>query len=435
MTEAFLQYVWRHRLLSGSLVTHQGQPVTVVSPGIQNVDAGPDFENSQIVIDGVRWAGSVEVHVNSSDWNQHGHTSDPAYNNVVLHVVYEHDCDIRTESGRVLPEVELKRYIPLELWTRYESLMNPPSHTIACAGDLDNVSEFEKSAWLERLVVERLQRKATSVEQMLDDCKGSWETCCYWLLAHYFGGKANAFPFELLAKATPMTMLARYKDDPLRIEALLMGQSGMLDGYFIDDYPRILQAEYDILRKGFSLTPLSPRLWKFFRLRPTSFPTVRISQFAALVSASSNLFSRLLEAPDVKTLASFFDVCASDYWTTHFQFDKQSTASEKRVGKMLIDTLIINAWVPLLFVYGKHHDREDLCDRAVELLRQMKPESNTIVSKWRSCGMKPRDAADSQALLQLHNSYCDQHRCCDCRMGYILMRGAAPHNETLQSKT
>lgn len=422
MTEAFLQYVWRHRMLSGQLTTCDGQAVIVENPGVQNGNAGPDFEGAVVTIGSVRWAGCVEVHVCSADWNAHRHFSDAAYNNVILHVVYEHDCDIRTQAGSALPVLEMKRFLPIELCNRYEELMNAPVQTpIACASRVREAAGFTWDAWLERLVVERLERKATAVSQMLDDSKGSWETACYWLTAHYFGGKANAFPFELLAKSTPLTLLARYRNDRDRIEALLLGQAGLLNGYFEDEYPRQLQTEYEALRKGFSLTPISPHLWKFFRLRPSSFPTVRISQFASLMVSSKNLFSKLLETADVKDLATFFDAKAADYWNDHYQFDKQSKASGKNVGKMLIESLLINAWLPLLFVYGKCHGREELCDRAVETLRQMNPESNNITTKWKACGVKPRNAADSQALIQLYSHYCDEHRCLDCRIGYLMI--------------
>lgn len=422
MTEAFLQYVWRHRLLVGQLATYDGQPVSIENPGTQNSDAGPDFTGAVLNIGGVRWAGSVEVHVNTTDWNAHGHTADPAYNTVILHAVYEHNGDIRTEAGCKLPVLEMKRFIPIELWSRYEELMNVPVQTpIACAARLGEVSDFAWNAWLERLVVERLERKAEAIGQMLDDCKGSWETCCYWLTAHYFGGKANAFAFELLAKATPLTLLARYRDDRERIEALLMGQAGLLDGFFADEYPQLLQSDYESLRKGFALTPISHHLWKFFRLRPTSFPTVRISQFASLIATSRNLFSKLLETTEVKELASFFDVSASDYWRTHYQFDRQAKASAKNVGSMLTETLIINAWLPLLFVYGARHGRQELCDRAVDMMRQMKPECNSVITRWKACGRQARDAADSQALIQLHSLYCDERRCLDCRIGYLMI--------------
>ena len=409
-------------MLAGQLSTYDGQPVSIESPGTQNSDAGPDFAGAVVNIGGVRWAGSVEVHVRTTDWTSHGHGSDPAYNNVVLHAVYEHDGDIRTQSGCKPPVLEMKRFIPIELWSRYEELMNAPVQTpIACASRLGEVSDFAWNAWLERLVVERLERKSQAIGQMLDDCKGSWETCCYWLTAHYFGGKANAFAFELLAKATPLALLARYRDDRDRVEALLMGQAGLLDGFFADEYPRRLQAEYAALRKGFSLTPISAHLWKFFRLRPSSFPTVRISQFASLIATSRNLFSKLLETTDVKELATFFDATAADYWRTHYRFDQQAREYAKNVGGMLTETLIINAWLPLLFVYGAHHGRQELCDRAVDLMRQLKPESNSILTRWKACGRTARDAADSQALIQLHTLYCDERRCLDCRIGYLMI--------------
>ena len=423
MTEAFLQYVWRHGLLNGPLSTYEGKRIEVRSVGVQNSNAGPDFENAQITIDGIRWAGSVEIHVKASDWNLHNHTSDPAYNNVILHVVYDYDCDVFTASGVKVQVLELRRYIPIELWGKYDTLMNAPVNgRVACADKLGAVGHFDWSALMERMVVERLERKSRMVSQMLEDSKGSWETVFYWLTAHYFGGSANAFPFELLAKSTPLTLVARYKDDRDRIEALLMGQAGLLEEDFEDSYPQRLKSDYQIIRRGYSLTPISFHLWRFFRMRPSSFPTVRISQFASFLSTSKNLFSKLLETERVEDLTAYFDATAAPYWNDHYQFDKPSEHQKKNVGKMLEQTLIINAWVPLLFVYGKHHDREDLCDRAVGLLRGLKPESNNIIRIWKACGVEVRDAADSQALIQLYNLYCQQHRCLDCRIGYLFMK-------------
>ena len=422
--EQLLHYTWRHKLLPlGELLTTDGRAVEVIDPGLHNRNAGPDFFNAKVRIGGTLWVGNVELHLKSSDWYAHGHDRDPRYNNVVLHAVYEHDCDVRTQAGATLPVIEMKRFIPIELWCRYETLMNAPVQTpIACAPRLAEVTEFAMNAWLERLVVERLQRKTETVSQMLDDCKGSWETCCYWLTAHYFGGKANAFAFELLARATPLTLLARYRDDRTRVEALLMGQAGLLDGFFNDDYPRLLQTDYEALRKGHSLTHISPHLWKFFRLRPGSFPTVRISQFASLVCSSHNFFSHLLETTDVHDLVAGFTATAADYWHDHYLFDKQTSNSPKGVGAMLTESLVINAWLPLLYVYGSLHGQPELCNRAVEMLRQLKPESNNVITRWKACGIKARDAADSQALLQLHSLYCDQRRCLDCQIGYLMIR-------------
>ncbi|MBQ6047408.1 MAG: DUF2851 family protein [Bacteroidales bacterium] len=423
MNEAFLQYVWQHRLLDSRLETTAGEEVIVERVGERNSNAGPDFENARLIIGGVQWAGNVEVHKKTSDWNHHRHSDDKGYNNVVLHVVYEHDCEIRTENGQEPPVVELRRFIPEVVWNNYEHLMNPPAEIkIACGDRLSGVPDFRLNCYKERLAVERLEQKSQMVRQMLEDSKGGWETTCYWLTAHYFGGKANSFPFELLAKATPLNLLARYKNNPLKIEALLMGQAGLLEEYFDDDYPRQLQTEYQALRKGYSLTPISGYLWKFFRLRPSSFPTVRISEFAALVAQSSSLFSKLLATKDASSLYDFFNVEAADYWADHYMFDKPTKASRKRAGKMLAESLIINAWVPLLFEYGVQHGRQDLKDTAVAILQQLPAERNSIVGMWDEAGLKAKTAADTQALLQLYENYCKGHRCLDCQIGFCLIK-------------
>lgn len=428
MNEAFLHYVWQHQMIVGKMVTVDGQPVVVEKVGELNSDSGPDFVNSLLEIGGVRWSGCVEIHVKSSDWNIHNHTFDKAYNNVILHVVYEHDVDVHTQSGVCPPVIELKRYIPIELWSRYEQLLSwSKQEAVACSAELSSIPKFFISTYLERLAVERLEQKSRVVNDMLEDSKGDWETCIYWLMAKYFGGMANAFPFELLAKNTPLNLLARYKDDRDKIEALLLGQAGLLYGHFCDDYPRKLQIEYEALRKGYGLKPISACLWKFFRMRPSSFPTIRISQFASLLSSSSNLFSRFVETTDVHGLEDFFDVKSADYWVSHYQFDKQSKNIKKNVGRMFADTLIINAWVPLLFVYGCSHDNQEMKDRAIMMLQQLAPEKNKVVNMWKTCGIEVSNAADTQALLQLYNSYCKERRCIDCHIGFKVMNDTNVH--------
>lgn len=423
MNEAFLQYVWQHQLLDNRLVTTQGLPVIVEKPGDLNRDAGPDFYNARVTIDQVRWAGTVEVHVKSSDWAAHHHSQDKNYNNVVLHVVYEHDAEVLTEEGRQLPVIELRRFIPEVVWNNYETLINAPAPIdIACAAHLQQMPSFVLHSYLDRLTVERVQRKSETVNRLLQECKGNWEQCCYWLIAHYFGGSLNAFPFELLAKSTDIKLLARWKDNPTRIEALLMGQAGLLDECFQDDYPRQLQLDYETLRKGAKLTPISGYLWKFFRIRPSSFPTLRISQFAQLVSQSSNLFSKLLETTDAKTLICFFDVQTSPYWSTHYKFDTLSSPRTKSVGKSLACNIIINAWVPLLFEYGVQHDSQQYKDQAISILQQIAPEQNYIVKRWSSEGVVPENAAQSQALIQLYNEYCHGRNCLQCSVGYHFLK-------------
>jgi hypothetical protein len=424
MTEAFLHYVWQHQMVSRNLFTTDGQPVVVHRAGDLNRDAGPDFFNSHLSIDGVEWAGNIEVHLRSSDWNAHRHQHDPAYNNVILHVVYEHDGEVRLQNGNVPPTLELRRFIHPALVANYDSLMEPtPNDSIPCAQRLPQVPGFIVESWLERLTVERIEAKSQDVRRLLDESRGSWEQTCYWLMARYFGGKVNALPFELLAKATDQRLLARWKDNPQRIEALLMGQAGLLEGYFEDDYPRQLQADYEALQGGASLQPVSGFLWRFFRLRPSAFPTIRISQFAHLVASSSNLFSTLLETPEADRLERLFDCQASSYWDNHYHFDQPtSRSSVKHLGRMQAQLLIINAWVPLLFVYGEVRGQQQYKDQALAILTQLPPEDNAILRRFRAAGIVAANAAQSQALIQLHNCYCATRQCLHCRIGHNIIK-------------
>lgn len=422
MTEAFLQYIWQYRLLEEPLFTTEGIPIQILRSGLANCDAGPDFFDARVSIGGTLWVGNVEVHILSSDWNRHHHSSDAAYNNVVLHVVYEHDCDIVSQSGLAMPTLELKRYIPAVVWSNYEALVDPPdSVAIPCADRLGVVPQMAMNATLDALLLERMQQKTSDVKSLLKSAKGSWDNTFYWLLARFFGGKVNAFPFELLAKSTDLKMLSRWRDNVERIEALLYGQAGMLDGYFDDDYPRRLQADYEALRFGSQLTPISGTLWKFFRLRPSAFPTLRISQFAHLFVAGENMFSKLLEVDDATILESFFNREASPYWNNHYRFDHESSFSVKSSGKMFADLLIVNVIAPLLFEYGVQHSDEKYKQRAIDLLRQLPPEDNNIIRKWLDVGVKPSDAAASQSLIQLHNLYCKPRQCLKCRLGYYVL--------------
>lgn len=422
MNEAFLQYVWQHQLLEGELRTVDGLPVVVERPGLLNRDSGPDFSDAHVRIGETLWIGNVEVHVHTSDWNHHRHSNNRAYDNVVLHVVYDHDSPLTLQNGHTLPTLQLRDFIPQPLWDNYESLVNPPEPLpVPCAPRLNEVSQFYISGCLERLLLERLENKCQMVRRHLDTSHGNWEQCCYVLLAHYFGGKANALPFELLAQSIPQTLLARWRDKPQRIEALLFGQAGLLEGYFSDDYPRQLQADYEALRQGAGLKPIAAPMWRFFRIRPYSFPTLRISQFAQLVCRSHSLFSRLLETPSASDIQQLFNVQASPYWDNHFHFDRPSPGNPKRVGGDFVDMLIINAWAPLLFEYGCQHAQQHYKDRAVDLLLQLKPENNSIVRQWAAVGVKASSAAQSQALIQLANGYCTHRNCLNCQIGYKII--------------
>lgn len=415
-------------MVARDLSTTDGRPLSVRRAGDLNRDAGPDFFNAQITLDGVDWAGNIEVHLRSSDWNAHRHSQDPAYNNVILHVVYEHDVEIHLQNGLVPPTLELRRFVHPALVANYDYLMEPATDdSIPCARRLPQVPAFIVNSYLERLVVERIETKSQVVRRLLDESRGSWEQTCYWLLAHYFGGKVNALPFELLAKATDQRLLARWKDNPRRVEALLMGQAGLLEGYFEDDYPRLLQADYEALQAGASLKPISGFLWRFFRLRPSAFPTIRISQFAHLVSLSSNLFSTLLETHDADRMEKLFDCQAADYWNNHYRFDQATARSSvKRLGRMQAHLLIINAWVPLLFVYGEVRGQQQYKEQAVAILEQLPPEDNAILRCFRAAGLIAANAAQSQALIQLRNNYCTSRQCLNCRIGHSVIKQLNP---------
>lgn len=422
MTEAFLQYIWQHQLLEGELHTTDGTPVKIERPGTINHDAGPDFFDAHIRIGETLWVGNVEVHIKASDWNLHHHSTNHAYDNVILHVVFESDTAITLQDCHQLATLNISKNIPDSIWANYESLLQPPQPmAIPCMDHLKDISPIFINSALERLTLERLERKCGMTRQLLQEIHGNWEQCCYIQLAHYFGGKINSFPFELLAKSTDQNLLARWRDKPQRIEALLMGQAGLLDGYFEDEYPRQLQSDYEALRRATNLTPLAGHLWKFFRLRPYGYPTVRISQFAQLICRSNNLFSQLLETPSAKDIQQLFDVKASEYWNNHFRFDIMSPGKEKRLGKSFIDTVIINAWVPLLFEYGNQHGEQKFKDQAVSILEQLPPENNNILRQWQTAGITADNAARSQALIQLYNEYCTKHDCLHCQIGYKMI--------------
>ena len=424
MTEAFLHYVWQHQMLSHGLTTTGGQPVCVLRAGEHNRDAGPDFLNARITIGSIEWAGNVEIHIHSSDWNAHNHQHDAAYNNVVLHVVYEDDAPIFLQNGKSIPTLELRHYMHPSLVENYEHLTAPQCNDfVPCQARLKEVPQFTINSMMERLIVERIDTKSDTVRRLLEESRGGWEQTCYWLMARYFGGKVNALPFELLAKNTDQRLLARWRDNRVRLEALLYGQAGLLEGYFEEDYPRLLQADYEAIRTGASLSPIEGHIWRFFCIRPPAFPTIRISQFADLVMQSKSLFSTLLEMTDAREIEHIFCRSASEYWNTHYRFDSPTPrSSSKHIGRAQADLLIINAWVPLLFTYGSLTGQEQYKNQALSLLVQLPPEDNAILRHWAKTGLRAVNAAESQALLHLHNHYCQERRCLECRIGYHLLK-------------
>jgi hypothetical protein len=422
MTEELLHHIWKFRLFDHKeLFTQTGEVLEVLLPGEYNTNSGPDFFNARVRIGGTEWAGNIEIHTKASDWNKHGHQQDKAYENIVLHVVYENDDPVMGHDGKPVPAIVLKGRVDEELVKKYD-LLKQNRGWIPCGEQVRQVPEITRNTWLERMVVERLLRKSASIEEGLRWNRNSWEETFYQQLARSFGFQVNAEPFMLLARSLPSLVLAKHKSSLLQIEALLFGQAGLLDQHFTDNYPRQLQNEYAFLQRKLGLVPIAPHLWKFMRMRPSNFPTIRIAQFAQLVHRSSHLFSKVIEADSAEQLQSLFEAKASGYWDTHYTFDKVSASREKYLGVDSVNNILINTVAPFLFVYGKQQDDERFSDRSLRLLQSIPGESNTIISNWEKLGMPVDTAWSTQALLQLKNEHCVNKRCLQCAIGNRLLR-------------
>ncbi|HNW56600.1 MAG TPA: DUF2851 family protein [Bacteroidales bacterium] len=424
MKEEFLHYLWKYGLYDrDNLFDKEGNHIIVLNPGEYNRDSGPDFFNARISVDGTVWAGNVEVHLKSSHFDSHGHQNDPAFDNVILHVVLEKDKKVFNTKGSELLTVKLD-FEP-GLYDKYIFLINNPC-IIACQDEVAKIDSVLIRHWLNSLVIERLQNKSEMVTRIFSETGNDWEELFYRLLSRYFGFRVNTEPFEMLATAIPFRIIRKHADNIFQIEALLFGTAGMLEeGLFKeainDKYYLDLIKEYRILSTKYSLQPLHGWIWKFSRLRPVNFPTVRISQLAALLSVSGGLFSKVLEATDISQLKKAFSINASNYWDNHFVFGKESRRVTKSTGSQATDILLINAVIPVLFIYGKMRDRQDICERALAFLENIDAEENVIINDWKTAGIDAESAFYSQALIQLRNEYCKKRRCLDCRIGNKLI--------------
>ncbi len=421
--EELLQFIWEQRLFDPlNFCTMDGETVEVLRPGRLHHNSGPDLVEAQVRIGGQVWAGNVEVHIRSSEWYAHGHETDPAYDNVVLHVVYEHDLDVRTKGGVRVPTVELKNRIASGRLETFKELMRAKAW-VPCEPQFEHVDRSRLPLWLERVLIERLERKCADVEALYTQLNGDALETFWHVLARGFGFKANAEPFRMLAQALPLKALLKYRDDPMRTEALLFGQAGLLNVDFLDDHPRALQQEHRMLAALHGLKPAPVAAWQFGRLRPPNFPTVRLAQLAQVIARSDGSFTHLLEQNDPAVISDHLQVEADGYWLTHHRFDQASKPSSKRLGADAAQGLIINAIVPYLFAMGRVQGREDFGERALKLLEALPAEQNTIVDGWAQLGVKADTAARSQALIELKNQYCGQRRCLSCVIGMDLLKG------------
>lgn len=424
--EELLLFIWEQRLFDPlNLCTTDGETVEVIRPGRLHRNSGPDLVDAQVRIGEQLWAGHVEVHIRSSEWYAHGHEQDPAYDNVVLHVVYEHDLDVRTKAGARIPTVELKHRIASGRLETFKELMRVKAW-VPCAPQFDHVDRARLPMWFERVLIERLERKCVEVEQLYRKLEGDALETFWHVLARGFGFKVNAEPFGMLAQALPLKVLLKYRDDPVRTEALLFGQAGLLRTDFLDENPRLLQQEHRALSALHGLEPAPLAAWQFGRLRPPNFPTVRLAQLAKLIARSDGSFSTLLEHDNPALILEQLHLEADGYWLTHHRFDQSSKPGPKRLGADAAQGLIINAIVPYLFAMGRVQGREEMGERALALLERLPPEQNTIVDGWAQLGVKADTAARSQALIELKNQYCGQRRCLSCVIGTDLLKRRRP---------
>lgn len=418
--EDFLHYIWKFkRFKTQDLVTTNGESIHIIKVGLHNQDSGPDFFNAQLKIGNTTWVGNVEIHLKSSDWNAHQHQKDKAYNNVILHVVYEDNAEVKNTNKNNIPTLELKENIDLDLLHHYHQLIYS-KNKIPCGNQLNKIPKFDFDNWLERLLLERLERKTTLIDKHLKQNKNNLEETFYHFLFKYFGLNVNAIPFEQLAQNTPLKIIEKHPQQ-ISIEALLYGQAGFLNDNIEDEYFQRLKKEYAFLQAKFQLQAMDKVTWKFSKLRPSNFPTIRISQLAMLLKKHPRLFSKILELENVKAIQQLFQTTSSEYWLNHYQFGVESKSKPKKMGKTMLNNLIINVVAPFLFVYGKLHQQERYIDLALQLLEQTPAETNSIINSWKSLKVESKNAANTQALIELKNNYCTPKKCLNCHVGNKLL--------------
>ncbi|MEQ8302342.1 MAG: DUF2851 family protein [Cyclobacteriaceae bacterium] len=424
MQEAFLHYIWQLQYLNkNDLKTEDGEDVEVFDPGTLNGDAGPDFSSARIRIAEMEWVGNVEIHTNSSNWYDHGHEEDAAYENVVLHVVWRDDKPVLRGDKTKIPTIALQNRVDKSLIEKYKKLVESPT-SIPCERVFPKVMDIVKFSMLDKAAMLRLERKSETATQLAKASDSDWEGVTYHLMGRNFGFKLNFEPFQQLTNSVRRKILLKHADNLTQIEALLFGQAGFLDHGIKDDYFKLLTREYKVLSSKYALEnqKISKSLWKFLRLRPANFPTIRIAQFSALMYENQNLFSRIVEASSYDEMVKLFEVKTSDYWHNHYRFGRKTARSLSGMGKDSINNIIINTVVPLLVAYGKFKDEQALVDRALTLLQQIPSEKNRIVKAWEEIGYKSRSALDSQALIELNNNFCLKRKCLSCSVGIEILK-------------
>lgn len=421
MDELFLHFLWKYqKFIKLPLLLDSGEEVVILNPGKHNHNSGPDFSEAKIIIGKIEWSGSVEIHFNASDWYHHKHEIDPAYQNVILHVVWKKDKNINYTSGVEIPTLILSDFVDPLLEQEYKSYINQPS-TIRCEPFLPKIPPIQQTAMLDYALADRLEAKSKSVLEILLETKNDWDQTVYKLLGRNFGFSINKESFERLTSLLPYKVLAKHLNHPEQVLALVFGVAGFLEEP-IDEYQINLKNEFEFLRKKYKITTTLTRFqWKFSKLRPANFPTVRLAQFAYLLTSKKRLFSFFIDQPDIKGLESTLDIKPTKYWEVHYDFGKKLERGSNRFGAFSIENVIINTVVPLLAAYSKSIGEEKYIEHAVDLLTQLKSEKNNITKQWDALGFKNDSAFDSQALIQQYNQFCLKKRCLHCNIGIAIL--------------
>lgn len=417
MKEEFIYYLWENRLLHLDLKTTDNEEITILSVGIRNHDSGADFVNARIKIGDALWAGQVEIHVRASDWFKHNHHNDANYDSVILHVVYENDTD-----SLKIPTLEIKDKFDISIFHKYNWFFGS-RNWIPCGEFVGGVQNFTLISWLDRMLVEHLENECKDLDFKLKNNHYDWEQAFYQRLMRYFGLKVNNDSFEYLSRILPLNLLLRHRDNDIYIESMMFGCAGFLERDFEEDYPSLLKRDFMMLKSKFGLKVMPLSNWKFLRLRPPNFPTIRIAQLAKIITKNGNMFSKIRDADDIQEIRDLFDVELNSYWDNHFQFDKTSKVERRKIlGKTAVDLIIINAIVPMLFYYGHTHSLESCKEKAMRFLEQIEAEDNLIIRNFQNSGIVLQNAFQTQAILYMYKYYCKRRRCLECRIYSVLSR-------------
>ncbi len=422
ISEKFLQHVWKHKLVSTSTFTSiQNQTIEIINNGTHNLDAGPDFFNGQIKCQNLLLVGNIEIHVKTSDWIKHKHTHDKAYDNVILHVVYTNDLDIENQPIANVPVIELKQFLSNDLIRQYQLFSNHAS-SLVCGKQIKIVPKSITDSWLYKLYNEKLETKLIEIKQVYLHNQLNLQETFYQILAGNFGFKVNKEPFIQLARKMPLSIISKHKNNLMQIEALLFGQAGFLEGELNHPYYRSLQNEFEFLRYKYNLKPLNKSIWKYLRLRPANFPSIRIAQLSKLLFQSEDLFSNFLSLGNQEACNRYFNISASPYWFHHYQFSNNISDSQPNLGKDSIDNICINTVIPMLFFYGREKVAPKYEEKARQMLEQIKSEKNKHTKIFSRFGLCAENAFESQALLQLNKQYCIQKKCLNCAIGQRVLK-------------